>query len=398
MSTYSRPARRQARRFGEPTRQWFLDQPLVLSALGLIAVGIIMVASTSVAVAEKYSVGEWHFLTRHLMFIGVGLVLATACHFIKSEWLERYGHWCLLASLVLLLLVFVPGLGHKVNGATRWINLGITRFQAVEAVKLLMILYVACYLAKRPELLRGGFMETFKPILVGGLIAAILLQQPDMGSAVVIMAIIGGMVWLAGAAWKYLSLLGLSALPIITFAALEPYRLRRIAIVGDPLSDPFNAGFQLVQAQIAIGRGQISGVGLGDSVQKLFYLPEAHTDFIFAILAEELGLIGIVLVLALFSVLVFRIFRIGLKAQRAERAFAAFTCYGIGLWVGLQALVSMGVNLSLLPTKGLTLPLVSSGGSSLMMTMLALGLVLRIGWELEQAQLARPRQRREWTA
>ncbi|MEM1082407.1 MAG: putative lipid II flippase FtsW, partial [Pseudomonadota bacterium] len=350
------------------------------------------------AVAEKYAVREWHFLIRHLIFICLGLGLAAACQWVHSEWLERYGHWCLLFSLVLLALVFVPGLGHKVNGATRWINLGLFRFQAVEAVKLLMILFVAGYLARRPQLVRDGFMETFKPILVGGLIAAILLQQPDMGSAVVIMAIIGGMVWLAGAAWRYLALLGLSALPLLTFAAMEPYRLRRIAILGDPFSDPFNAGFQLVQAQIAIGRGQISGVGLGESVQKLFYLPEAHTDFIFAILAEELGLIGIVLVLCLFAVLVVRIFRIGLKAQRADRPFAAFTCYGIGLWIGLQALISMGVNLSLLPTKGLTLPLVSAGGSSLMMTLLALGLVLRIGWELEQAQLARPRRRKEWRA
>ncbi len=398
MTASVRTSRRQARRSGEPIRQWQFDQTLVLAALGLIAVGIIMVASTSVAVAEKYAVGEWHFLSRHLMFISFGLVLAAGCHLIKSEWLERYGHWCLLASLVLLALVFIPGLGHKVNGATRWINLGLFRFQAVEAVKLLMIVFVAGYLARRPTLGRTGFMETFKPILIGGLIAAILLQQPDMGSAVVIMAIIGGMVWLAGAAWRYLALLGLSALPLLTFAALEPYRLRRIAILGDPFSDPFNAGFQLVQAQIAIGRGQISGVGIGESVQKLFYLPEAHTDFIFAILAEELGLIGIVLVLSLFAVLVVRIFRIGLKAQRAERHFASFTCYGIGLWIGLQALISMGVNLSLLPTKGLTLPLVSAGGSSLMMTMLALGLVLKIGLELDQAQLARPRKRREWAA
>jgi cell division protein FtsW len=390
--------RRQARRYGEPARSAGFDGPLVLAALGLIAVGIVMVASTSVAVAEKYSVGEWHFLGRHVIFVLLGLGLAAAAQWIDTRWMEKSGRWCLVASLFLLALVFVPGLGVTVNGAQRWINFGFTRFQAVEAVKLLIIIYVAGYLAQRPQLSSAGLAETLKPLMVGALLAAVLLQQPDMGSALVIMAIIGGMVWLAGAAWKYLTLLGLSALPLVTFAALEPYRFRRIAILGDPFSDPYNAGFQLVQALIAVGRGQVTGVGLGSSVQKLFYLPEAHTDFIFAILAEELGLLGIVFVLALFGLLVLRIFMVGLKAQRAERPFAAFVAFGIGLWLGLQALVSIGVNLGVLPTKGLTLPLVSAGGSSLMMTLAALGVVLRIGWELDQAQLARPRRRREWAA
>lgn len=390
--------RRQARRYGEPARTVGFDRGLVLSALGLLAVGIVMVASTSVAVAEKYSVGEWHFLSRHVIFVLLGLGLAAAAQKIEIRWLEKSGRWCLVASLFLLALVFVPGLGVTVNGAQRWINFGFTRFQAVEAVKLLIIIYVAGYLAQRPQLSSAGLAETLKPLMVGALLAAVLLQQPDMGSALVILAIIGGMVWLAGAAWKYLTLLGLSALPLVTFAALEPYRLRRIAILGDPFSDPYNAGFQLVQALIAVGRGQVTGVGLGSSVQKLFYLPEAHTDFIFAILAEELGLLGIVFVLLLFGMLVFRIFVIGLNAQRAERPFAAFVAFGVGLWLGLQALVSIGVNLGVLPTKGLTLPLVSAGGSSLMMTLAALGVVLRIGWELEQVRLGRPRRRREWAA
>jgi len=241
-------------------------------------------------------------------------------------------------------------------------------------------------------------MDTLKPLLVGGLVAAILLKQPDMGSALVLMAILGGMVWLAGAAWKSLSLLGLAALPLVTFAALEPYRLQRLTSFGDPFSDPYNAGFQLVQALIAVGRGEVSGVGIGGSVQKLFYLPEAHTDFIFAILAEELGLLGITAVLALFAVLVVRIMRIGLRAHAAGSVFAAFTTFGIGLWIGLQALVSIGVNLGVLPTKGLTLPLVSAGGSSMLMMLLGLGLVVRIARELDQQQLARPRHQREWAA
>jgi len=389
---------RQARRYSEPRDGSGVDQPLLLAVLGLMAIGVVMVASTSVAVAEKYAVGDWHFFIRHLMFIGVGGLLAFAAWLVPSELVEKCGRPSLLLALVLLGAVMLPGLGWTVNGATRWINLGFFRFQVVEAVKLLMIIYVAGYLAKRPALGQAGLMDTLKPLLIGALMAVILLKQPDMGSAVVLMAILGGMVWLAGAAWKSLSLMGVLALPVVTFAAMEPYRLRRLTSFADPFADPYGAGFQMVQALIAIGRGEIAGVGIGGSVQKLFYLPEAHTDFIFAILAEEMGLIGIAAVLALFGVLVGRIFRIGLRAMGAERPrpFAAYLAFGVGLWVGLQALVSIGVNLGMLPTKGLTLPLVSSGGSSMLMVMLALGMVLRLGREIEEAERGRPRRGREW--
>lgn len=391
-------ARRQARRYSDPARRFSIDQPLVLSALALLAIGTVMVASTSVAVAEKYSVGEWHFFSRHLMFIMLGLALAVGVQWVNTSLLEKSGRLCLLLALLLLAAVLVPGLGVTVNGATRWLNMGLFRFQVVEAVKLLMILYIAGYLAHRPGLGEAGLMDTLKPLLVGGMVAAIILKQPDMGSALVLMAILGGMVWLAGAAWKSFSLLGLAAAPLVTFAALEPYRLQRLTSFGDPFSDPYNAGFQLVQALIAVGRGEISGVGIGGSVQKLFYLPEAHTDFIFAILAEELGLLGILAVLALFAVLVVRILRIGIRAHAAGSVFAAFATFGIGLWIGLQALISIGVNLGVLPTKGLTLPLVSAGGSSMMILLLALGLVVRFARELDQQELARPRRQREWAA
>lgn len=387
---------RQARRHTEPRSRIGPDRPLLLAVLALLAIGMVMVGSTSVAVAEKYAVGEWYFLIRHLMFIGFGLVLVAGSMLVPTAWIERSARLGLLASLLLLALVLVPGLGVERNGATRWLKLGLFNFQVVEAVKLLMIVYVAGYLARRPALAGAGLMDTLKPLMLGALIAAILLKQPDMGSAVLIMAILGGMVWLAGAAWKYLSLLGVAALPVVTFAALEPYRLKRLTSFTDPFADPYGAGFQMVQALIAIGRGEIAGVGIGGSVQKLFYLPEAHTDFIFAILAEELGLIGIVLVLALFAVVVLRMFRIGLRAIAAGRPFAGHVAFGVGLWIGLQALVSIGVNLRVLPTKGLTLPLVSSGGSSMLMLMLAIGLVLRLGWELERDQPLRPRREREW--
>lgn len=388
---------RQASRFGDSPRRVMLDRPLALAALGLVAIGILMVASASIAVSEGFEVSHWYFLVRHLLFLGLGVVLACGMRLISIRVLEKLSKPLLLAAFALLALPFVPGLGHTANGATRWVDFGVAQFQVVEAVKLMVIIYVAGYLATRGHLGQGRFLDTIKPLVVGLLMAAILLQQPDMGSAVVLMAIIGGMIWLAGAAWRHLFVLGGAAVPLVTFAALEPYRLQRIASFVDPWADPFNTGFQLTQALIAVGRGQVFGVGLGSSVQKLYYLPEAHTDFIFAVLAEEMGLVGIVLVMGLFALLIGRIFIIGQRAHRMERPFAGHLAHGIGLWLGFQALVSMGVNLGLLPTKGLTLPLISSGGSSLLISVLALGVVLRIQWELDHEQLEKPRRRREWT-
>jgi cell division protein FtsW len=214
-----------------------------------------------------------------------------------------------------------------------------------------------------------------------------------MGSAAVIIAIIAGLIWLAGAAWRHIALLGMLTLPAFGFAAMEPYRLRRIVSFMDPWSDPFNSGFQLTQALIAVGRGELFGVGLGASIQKLLYLPEAHTDFIFAVLAEEFGLAGVVLVMGLYLLLVTRIMIVGIVAHRRERPFAGFLAFGVGLWLGLQAIVSIGVNLGVLPTKGLTLPLLSSGGSSILMTLLALGMVLRIKYELDRDSGVPVRQR-----
>ncbi len=388
---------RQAQRWKDSPRSVGLDPYLLLPAIGLLAIGVIMVASTSIAIAEGFSVSAWHFVSRHLIFIALGVALATSLRFISSRHLEAVSGYGLLLSVAILLLPFIPGLGHEVNGSTRWINLGLVRFQVVEAVKLLIIIFVAGYLARRPELHRARFIDALKPLLAAGLLGVILLKQPDMGSAVVIAAIVGGMVWLAGAAWRHIFVLGACSLPLFGFAALEPYRFQRVMTFVDPWADPFNAGFQLTQALIAVGRGQITGVGLGASVQKLFYLPEAHTDFIFAVLAEEFGLIGIAVVLLLFGALIGRMLQVGITAQRMERPFQAFICWGVALWLGIQSLVSIGVNLGVLPTKGLTLPLISSGGSSLLMTILAIALVVRIQWELQCETLSRPRRRERWT-
>lgn len=388
--------KRQAYRWGDAPPPAGIDGVIVLSTTGLLAIGILMVASTSMAVAESYAVSGWHFIIRHIVFIGLGLILALSFRFVSSSHLLMVAKLCLPLAVLLLLLPFVPTLGHEVNGSLRWINLGPINLQVVEVAKLLLVVFVAGYLARRPDLGSGRFFDTLKPLLAVGILAVILLKQPDMGSAVVLVAIVGGMIWLAGAAWKHLFVLSLGSLPLLTFAALEPYRLQRVMTFVDPWADPFSSGFQLTQALIAVGRGQITGVGIGSSVQKLYYLPEAHTDFIFAVLAEELGLLGIILVMGLFAMLLVRIFMIGLQARAFERPFSAYLVWGIGLWIGIQALVSMAVNLGMLPTKGLTLPLISSGGSSLIMTLVAIGVVLRVQWELALEARQKPRKRRSW--
>jgi len=360
------------------------DSWVLVPALILLCIGIVMVGSASIAIAEGHGSSPHHYLVRHLVYICIGVVLASSLRIIPVAFLQRISQPLALLSILMLAMVLVPGLGHTVNGSTRWVRLGFVNFQMVEAVKLMVIIYTAGYLARKAELVQTRFFDTFKPLVFAGLLSFLLLLQPDMGSAAVITAIVAGMVWLAGAAWRHIFVLGAMALPVFGYAAMEPYRLRRITGFLDPWADEFGSGFQLIQALIAVGRGELFGVGIGASIQKLFYLPEAHTDFIFAVLAEELGLLGVVFVLALFMLLVTRIMVIGIMAHRKGRAFSGFIAYGIGLWIGLQALVNIGVNLGALPTKGLTLPLISSGGSSMLMTLVAIGVVLRIKYELDR--------------
>jgi cell division protein FtsW len=377
-------ARNQAYQAGSMPVPVRLDTWVLLPALLLLSIGIIMVGSASIAVAEGQGASPYHYLLRHLIFIAVGVTLALSLKIIPIAFLERVSRPMLALSVLLLLLVLIPGVGHTVNGSTRWIRLGFVNFQVVEAVKLMVIIYLAGYLARKAQSVQSRFFDTLKPLIFAGLLSAILLIQPDMGSAAVITAIVAGMVWLAGAAWRHIFVLGMLTLPAFAFAAMEPYRLRRIVSFMDPWADPYASGFQLTQALIAVGRGELFGVGIGASIQKLFYLPEAHTDFIFAVLAEEFGLLGVIAVLVLFLLLVTRIMIIGIMAHRSNKPFAGFIAYGIGLWLGLQAVVSVGVNLGVLPTKGLTLPLISSGGSSMLMTLMAIGIVLRIKYEMDR--------------
>lgn len=385
--------RAQARQAGLGQQSVGLDTWVLLPALLLLAIGMVMVGSASISIAEGQNVSVYYYLMKHVLYILIGLCLAMSFRIIPIAFLERLSRPMMLLSALCLLLVFIPGIGHTVNGSTRWIGFGVMTFQVVEAVKIMAIIYVAGYLTRKADHVSTRFFDTLKPLIFAGVLSLILLVQPDMGSAAVITAIIAGMVWLAGAAWRHIVVLAMLTLPAFGFAAMEPYRLRRIVSFMDPWADPFNSGFQLTQALIAVGRGELFGVGLGASIQKLFYLPEAHTDFIFAVLAEEFGLMGVVAVLALFALLVTRIMVIGIMAHRKGRPFAGFLAYGVGLWIGLQAIVSIGVNLGVLPTKGLTLPLISSGGSSILMTLLALGMVLRIKYELDRDREPVSRQR-----
>ncbi len=364
-----------------------IDLRLLLPIVVLMALGVVMVASSSIALAEAQTNDPWYYLNRHLVFLAVGVAAGWLFTRIELSRLEAVGQGWLWLSLLLLMVLFIPGVGRTVNGATRWINLGFFGFQAVEAVKLALVLYLAGYMVRQGHAVMLSFAGAMKPIFAVLLMLALLLLQPDFGSAVLLVAITIGMVWLAGARLRYLGLLGAFLLPGLAWAALsESYRLKRLISFMDPWKDPFADGFQLTQALIAIGRGEWFGVGLGGSVQKLFYLPEAHTDFILAVLAEELGFVGLLAVIALFAWLTARSFFVGFRCLQLGQRFAGYCAFGVALWIATQSMFSIGVNMGLLPTKGLTLPLISSGGSSLIMTCAALGLLLRCSRELDRAE------------
>jgi cell division protein FtsW len=363
------------------------DPLIVLAALGLASLGVVMVASSSIAIADGQHVGPFYYLIRHVVFLGLGIGLCAVLMRVPLAWFERNAFVLLLFAVIALLLVFVPGFGMRVNGARRWVRLGPLGFQSVEAVKLLFIFYLASYLVRQHTSVQARFFGVIKPVGVAIVLVGLLLLQPDFGSAALIIAVSIGMLWLGGARMRNLLYLAVPLMPAIAWAALtSDYRIKRLTSFLDPWQHPFDDGFQLTQALIAVGRGEWFGVGLGASVQKLFYLPEAHTDFILAVIAEELGFAGIVLVLALFGLLVGRALALGLRAVERGQRFAGFVAFGIGLCIGLQALVSIGVNLGVLPTKGLTLPLISSGGSSVLMTCAAIGLLLRVSYEVSRTR------------
>ncbi|MCY7313251.1 MAG: putative lipid II flippase FtsW [Pseudoxanthomonas sp.] len=352
-------------------------------ALALAALGVVMVASSSMALNSD----PFHYLTRHVVFLGIGIALACVVMRTELKIIEQYNQFLLLACFGMLLLVFVPGIGHTVNGARRWINLGVSKFQVVEAVKVLYIVWLSSYLVRFRDDVNATWPAMLKPLGVAVLLVALLLMQPDFGSSTLLLAITAGMLVLGGVNLPRMSMPVVIGLPIFAFIAiLEPYRMRRITSFLDPWQDQLGSGYQLSNALMALGRGEWFGVGLGASVQKLNFLPEAHTDFIFSVIGEELGFVGVCLVIGLYALLAGRAFWIGVRCVEMRRHFAGYIAFGIGLWIGMQSFVSIGVNLGLLPTKGLTLPLISSGGSSVMMTCVAIGLLLRVSYELSRAE------------
>jgi len=358
------------------------DWGLVVSSLALLLLGLVMMASASVNIAQTHFGEPLYYFWRQLGTVSIGLLLVLIVLQIPVAVWQSWSVRLLLSGIIMLFIVLIPGIGHEVNGSMRWLKIGEIQFQPSEWIKLLTIWYLAGYLVRRPKEVRETVRGFLKPIAVIGLMTSLLLLEPDYGTIVVLFSTVLGMLFLAGVpirqfwSWITIILTALSGLMI-----LAPYRLTRLTAFMDPWADPFNSGFQLTQALIAIGRGEWFGVGLGNSVQKLSYLPEAHTDFLFAILAEELGLIGVVTVIGLFTWLVLSAFAIAIRAERAGKDYAAYTAYGIGLEIGIQASINLGVNMGLLPTKGLTLPLMSYGGSSLIITSVMLALLLRIDYE-----------------
>ncbi|HVK51842.1 MAG TPA: putative lipid II flippase FtsW [Pseudoxanthomonas sp.] len=358
------------------------DPWLLGAALALASLGVVMVASSSIS----QTASPFYYLIRHVLFLGVGIGLALWAMRTELKTIEHYNQLLLLGCVGLLLLVFVPGLGQSVKGAHRWINLGVSNFQVVEAVKVFFIVWLASYLVRFRDEVNATWTAMLKPLGVVVVLVGLLLMQPDFGSSSLLLSITAGMLVLGGVNMPRMFgpvLVGLPVLAVIAIA--EPYRMRRLTSFADPWADPFGSGYQLTNALMAIGRGEWTGIGLGGSVLKLNYLPEVHTDFIFSVIGEELGFAGVCLVIALYALLVGRAFWVGLRCVEMGRHFAGYCAFGIALWIGLQSFVSMGVNLGLLPTKGLTLPLISSGGSSVLMTCVAMGLLLRVSYELDRA-------------
>ena len=364
------------------------DPWLVGAVVLLTSFGFIMVSSASLHIAAESYGQPWFYSLRQLIFIGLGLGAGFIAFNIPVSVWQKLGPWLLLIGLILLVVVLIPGVGRTVNGATRWIDLGVFNLQVSEMMKLFVIVYLAGYLVRRGDEVRTSFKGFLKPMVLLSLVALLLLLEPDFGASAVIMATALAMMFIGGVRlWQFGLLVLLVSAAMAVLAVTSPYRMERLTTFLNPWADPFNSGFQLTQALIAIGRGEIWGVGLGSGVQKLFYLPEAHTDFLFAVLAEEFGLIGSLLVISLFVVFVVRAFLIARQAEMKGEQFGAYMAYGLGLWLGLQAFINIGVNMGVLPTKGLTLPLMSYGGSSVVVCCVAVALLLRIDFELRRSAI-----------
>ena len=373
-----------------PTKSIFaegLDPILIGITVSLLCLGLVMVASASITVADRQIASPFYYLQRQGIAAGLGLLVALFMLKMRLVYWEKSGMLLLGFAFFLLLLVLVPGVGKTVNGSTRWIPVGLLNLQVSELVKLFLLIYVAGYLVRHGEQVRSTLWGFIKPMIMVGLACVLLLLEPDFGASVVIMLTALGMMFIGGVRFiQFVAFISLFASAASLLIVSSPYRMQRLTTFVNPWADPFDSGFQLTQSLIAIGSGGWAGTGLGGSVQKLFYLPEAHTDFVFAIMAEELGLFGVLLVLGLFAAFFIRSFMIAHRAEQQGNQFAAYLAYGIGIWLSLQAFINIGVNMGVLPTKGLTLPLMSYGGSSLIVCCAAIGLLMRIHYECATGQ------------
>ena len=368
--------------------RFHFDTVLVLTCLSLVLIGFVMVASASLHLGVKLTGDAFYFPTRQLMHMGFGLVLGVLIAATPMRVWEKSGLVLFIIGLLLLIVVLVPGLGIKVNGSTRWLSVGGLRIQVSEVIKFFSVIYMAGYVTRHQQSVQESAFGLFNPLILFSMACVLLLLEPDFGSSVVILMIAMGIMFLAGAKiGQFIVLLGSVAVLVMLLVYFSPYRLKRVTSFMDPWADPLDTGFQLTQALISFGRGEWWGVGLGSGVQKLFYLPEAHTDFIFSVIAEELGLLGVITVIGLFALLVWRIFAIGAAAEQAGQRFWAFVAYGLGIWFGFQSFVNMGVNMGLLPTKGLTLPLMSYGGGSMMIMCCAVALLFRVHSEIVELNI-----------
>ena len=358
------------------------DWSLILLVGILLGFGLIMLTSASMSVAEGSTGRPFFFLVQQLLAVGVGILLALFVLRIPTDIWERLAPPLLVFALILLVAVLVPGVGREVNGSSRWLSVAGINLQVSEPARLLVLMYISGYAVRHRDDLRAGILEFLRPMFIVFVVCGLLLAEPDFGATVVMLLISMAVLFVAGTPLRFFLLLcGVVASLLTILAVSAPYRLARLTGFTDPWSDPFGSGFQLTQSLIAIGSGEWFGVGLGNSVQKLFYLPEAHTDFVFAVIAEEFGVAGTAILIGLFVALVWRALCISMDAAERNRYFQAYLAFGIAVWQGAQVLINLGVNMGILPTKGLTLPLISYGRSSLIITLIALALLVRIDME-----------------
>ena len=377
----SKPLNKVLKWLKTPSPEAFFDRQLVWIALGLMLIGLVMVTSASFPISSRLTHQPFHFMFRHALFLLLSLVTSSVVLQIPMRTWLKYSSVMLAISFVLLIVVLLAG--HSVNGASRWIPLGLFNLQPAEVAKLSLFMFMSGYLVRKQDEVQQTFFGGFlKPIMVFGSLAVLLLGQPDLGTVVVMLVTLFGMLFIAGAKLtQFIALMLAGVLAVVALILAEPYRIRRVTSFWDPWEDPFGSGYQLTQSLMAFGRGEWFGQGLGNSVQKLEYLPEAHTDFVFAVLGEELGFVGVVLVLMLIFSLVLKAIFIGKKAFEHKQNFSGYLAFGIGIWFAFQTLVNVGAAAGIVPTKGLTLPLISYGGSSLIIMSVAVSMLLRIDYE-----------------